>query len=102
MDRQRRDDTFVVTRRRRRRAKEEREKTAKSNKSNRGGEVTVTIAAGKIRGCDFVTWQKDGTVKDGDYGKINGEILNRDYYDKAQLAVRAMRKYAAGYPGPAV
>jgi major membrane immunogen (membrane-anchored lipoprotein) len=41
-----------------------------------------------------VTWQRDGTIKDAEYGKINGEISNQSYYDKAQLAVRAMEKYA--------
>ncbi|MDR2193609.1 MAG: FMN-binding protein, partial [Treponema sp.] len=38
------------------------------------GEVTLSIAAGKISACEFVTWQKDGTVKDENYGKVNGEI----------------------------
>jgi major membrane immunogen (membrane-anchored lipoprotein) len=61
------------------------------------GEARITIEAGKVRGCEFVTWQKDGTVKDGEYGKINGEISNQVYYDKAQLAVEAMKKYAADY-----
>ncbi|MDR1251936.1 MAG: FMN-binding protein [Treponema sp.] len=58
------------------------------------GEVTLTIADGKITGCGFVTWQKDGSIKDENYGKINGEIANRSYYEKAQLAVTAMEKYA--------
>jgi major membrane immunogen (membrane-anchored lipoprotein) len=58
------------------------------------GEVQLTIAEGKITGCRFVTWQKDGTIKDADYGKVNGEISNQAFYDKAQLAVRAMETYA--------
>jgi major membrane immunogen (membrane-anchored lipoprotein) len=58
------------------------------------GEVNITVEGGVITACDFVTWQKDGSVKDEDYGKVNGEISNRDFYDKAQLAVRAMRQYA--------
>jgi major membrane immunogen (membrane-anchored lipoprotein) len=58
------------------------------------GEVSITIADGKVTGCDFVTWQKDGSPKDENYGKVNGEISNQDYYDKAQLAVRAMAQYA--------
>jgi major membrane immunogen (membrane-anchored lipoprotein) len=61
------------------------------------GEVAITIADGKIAACDFVTREKDGTVKGEDYGKINGEIASRDYYDKAQLAVRAMGQYARAY-----
>jgi major membrane immunogen (membrane-anchored lipoprotein) len=28
---------------------------------------------------------------------VNGEISNRDFYDKAQLAVEAMKNYAASY-----
>jgi major membrane immunogen (membrane-anchored lipoprotein) len=58
------------------------------------GEVTVTIKEGRITGCAFTTYQKDGTIKGDDYGKVNGEISNRAYYDKAQLAVRAMQTYA--------
>ncbi|MDR2135307.1 MAG: FMN-binding protein, partial [Treponema sp.] len=36
-------------------------------------------------------------VKDENYGKVNGEISNRPFYDKAQLAVAAMKKYADDY-----
>ncbi|MDR2089627.1 MAG: FMN-binding protein [Clostridiales Family XIII bacterium] len=58
------------------------------------GEVRITVEDGAITDCTFVTWQKDGSVKDGEYGKVNGEISNREFYDKAQLAVRAMSQYA--------
>ncbi|MDR1637590.1 MAG: FMN-binding protein [Treponema sp.] len=70
--------------------------TGKSGPDDNGafGEVTLTVREGKITDCSFVTRQKDGTVKDENYGKINGEISNQSYYDKAQLAVRAMEKYA--------
>jgi major membrane immunogen (membrane-anchored lipoprotein) len=70
--------------------------TGKSAPDDNGafGEATLTIGEGKITDCRFVTWQKDGTVKDENYGKINGEVSNQSYYDKAQLAVRAMGKYA--------
>jgi major membrane immunogen (membrane-anchored lipoprotein) len=61
------------------------------------GEVEIRIEAGKIRGCEFVTRQKDGTIKGEDYGKVNGEIANQAYYDKAQLAVEAMKQYATDY-----
>jgi major membrane immunogen (membrane-anchored lipoprotein) len=60
-------------------------------------EVTITVNAGKIASCDFITRQKDGTIKDADYGKVNGEISNQAFYDKAQLAVRAMKAYAEQY-----
>ncbi|GHV79386.1 hypothetical protein AGMMS49944_11770 [Spirochaetia bacterium] len=61
------------------------------------GKVLITVKGGKINGCDFVTWQKDGTIKGANYGKVNGEITNRDFYEKAQLAVRAMKRYAEQY-----
>jgi major membrane immunogen (membrane-anchored lipoprotein) len=61
------------------------------------GEVTVTITDGRIVACTFITREKDGTLKGEDYGKINGEIASQDYYDKAQLAVRAMEQYARDY-----
>ncbi|MDR3146012.1 MAG: FMN-binding protein [Treponema sp.] len=61
------------------------------------GEVRVTVAGGKVTDCSFVTRQKDGAIKDEQYGKINGEISNQIYYEKAQLAVEAMGKYAADY-----
>jgi major membrane immunogen (membrane-anchored lipoprotein) len=70
--------------------------TGESSKDDKGayGEVTITIEGGKVTDCSYVTWQKDGTIKDEDYGKVNGEISNKEYYDKAQLAVDAMSKYA--------
>ncbi|MDR1256813.1 MAG: FMN-binding protein, partial [Spirochaetaceae bacterium] len=52
---------------------------------------------GKVADCLFVTRQKDGSVKGEDYGKVNGEISNQDYYNKAQLAVRAMDQYARAF-----
>ncbi|MDR2247708.1 MAG: FMN-binding protein [Treponema sp.] len=61
------------------------------------GEVTLTIAGERVANCRFVTRQKDGTVKDENYGTVNGKISNRDYYDKAQLAVRAMARYAEAF-----
>ncbi|MDR2519026.1 MAG: FMN-binding protein [Spirochaetaceae bacterium] len=71
----------------------------KSGPDDRGawGEVTLTIKDGKAGACTFVTRQKDGTVKGKEYGMINGEISSADYYEKAQLAVRAMDAYAAQF-----
>jgi major membrane immunogen (membrane-anchored lipoprotein) len=68
----------------------------KSSEDDRGayGEVTITIKNAKITECNYVTWQKDGTIKDENYGKVNGEISNQEYYDKAQHAVAAMEQYA--------
>ncbi|MDR1317580.1 MAG: FMN-binding protein [Spirochaetales bacterium] len=75
------------------------EYSALSGKDERGAyaEVTLTIRGGKVTDCVFLTWQKDGSVKDEDYGKVNGEISNRDFYAKAQLAVRAMEQYRKEY-----
>lgn len=70
--------------------------TGKSGKDDRGayGEVKLTIKDNKLVDCQFITYKNDGTIKDESYGKINGAISNQDYYDKAQLAVQAMQKYA--------
>lgn len=68
----------------------------KSSADDRGayGEATITVTDGKITDCQYVTWQSDGTIKDENYGKVNGAISNADYYQKAQLAVQAMQQYA--------
>ncbi|MDR3364520.1 MAG: FMN-binding protein [Clostridiales Family XIII bacterium] len=58
------------------------------------GDITITIEGGAVTGCVYVTYEKDGGIKGEDYGKVNGEISNPDYYQKAQLAVDAMQAYA--------
>ncbi len=58
------------------------------------GEVTLTIKDNKITDCTFVTYELDGTQKDENYGKENGEIKNKDFYNKAQKALAACEKYA--------
>jgi major membrane immunogen (membrane-anchored lipoprotein) len=70
------------------------EGTSGPDETGAWGVVSVTVREGKIAACGFITWQKDGTVKGEDYGKINGEISNPGFYEKAQLAVRAMERYA--------
>lgn len=62
--------------------------------ANGYGVVVLTIQGGKIAACDFTTYEEDGTLKGDDYGKIDGEIRNRDYYNKAQKANQACRRYA--------
>ena len=57
------------------------------------GVATVTIQGGAITACEFQTYEPDGTLKDEDYGKQNGEVANRDFYNKAQRAVQASAKY---------
>lgn len=61
------------------------------------GEVTLVLEGGEVASCLYVTWQADGSVKGEEYGKVNGEISNQDYYRKAQLAVEAMKIYAQQY-----
>ncbi|MDR3216870.1 MAG: FMN-binding protein [Clostridiaceae bacterium] len=70
-----------------------------SGKDDKGayGEVTITIEEGTVTDCKFVTWQEDGSIKDENYGKVNGQISNADYYAKAQLAVKAMKQYAQDF-----
>ncbi len=45
--------------------------------------VTLTFEDQKISDVQFVTYQKDGSIKDEEYGKSNGEIVNQEYYQKA-------------------
>ncbi len=58
------------------------------------GEVTITIENSTITDCVFKTFELDGTEKDENYGKENGEIKNKDFYNKAQKALAACEKYA--------
>lgn len=58
------------------------------------GVVTLTITDGKISDCTYKTYEVDGTEKGVDYGKEDGRIANRDYYNKAQKANAACEEYA--------
>jgi major membrane immunogen (membrane-anchored lipoprotein) len=58
------------------------------------GVVTITIKDNQITKCTYETYEPDGTLKDSDYGMQDGEIANRDYYNKAQKAIAACEKYA--------
>lgn len=58
------------------------------------GEVTITVKDNVITDCKFTTYMPDGTIKDEEYGKENGEIANQDYYNKAQRAVKGSQNYA--------
>ena len=61
------------------------------------GVVSLTIKNGEVSECIFTTYQTDGTLKDENYGKQNGEIANADFYNKAQRAVVAGGEYAKQY-----
>lgn len=65
-----------------------------TDEGNGYGEVTLTISGGKITACEYKTYTVDGDLKDEDYGKQDGEIKNRDYYNKAQKALAAASTYA--------
>lgn len=67
-----------------------------STKDERGayGEISVTIHDNKITACTYRTRQKDGTIKDENYGKLSGKTNNEEFYKKAQTAVAAMSVYA--------
>jgi major membrane immunogen (membrane-anchored lipoprotein) len=73
--------------------------TGRSSADDTGawGEASVAITNGRVSDCRFTTMQKDGTIKGEDYGKVNGAVSNQDFYNKAQLAVRAMEEYARSY-----
>jgi major membrane immunogen (membrane-anchored lipoprotein) len=58
------------------------------------GVVTITIKDNTIVECKYETYEPNGTLKDSDYGMQNGEVANRDYYNKAQKAIAACDKYA--------
>lgn len=57
--------------------------------------LTLTIEKHTIKDAVFEGYLKGGQLKDADYGKTNGKIENKVYYNKAQLALRANKTYAA-------
>ena len=63
------------------------------------GEVTITIRDNEITACELKTYEENGTLKDDDYGKIDGEIKNRDYYNKVQKAIKGSEEYAKAIVG---
>ena len=65
-----------------------------SEDGNGYGVVTLTIEGGAITDCVFQTFEPDGTLKDSEYGKKQGSVANKDYYNKAQKAVMACDEYA--------
>ena len=65
-----------------------------SEEGNGYGVVSITIKDNQIVDCTFQTYEPDGTLKGEDYGKADGAIANKDYYNKAQKAVAACEEYA--------
>ena len=56
-------------------------------------EVTITVKDGKIIDCEFLSYEKDGTLKGEDYGKTDGVIKNAGLYKIAQNAIKNAEKY---------
>ncbi len=65
-----------------------------TDNGNGYGVVTITIEDGIISDCTYQTYEEDGTLKDEEYGKEDGRIANKDYYNKAQKANAACAEYA--------
>lgn len=63
------------------------------------GEVTITIKANAVTDCEFKTYEENGTLKGDDYGMVDGEIKNQDYYNKAQKAIKGSEEYAKNLIG---
>ncbi len=55
--------------------------------------VILNISNSKISKVDFQTIQKNGQIKDADYGKVNGKIVDSVFYQKAQIAVKSTFEY---------
>ncbi len=70
--------------------------TGKSAQNSEGWyqELTITIEDHKITAVKNVGFNKDGSVKDENYGKTNGKIENKVYYNKAQAALKANVSFA--------
>ena len=66
-----------------------------SEDGNGYGVVSITITDGVITDCTYQTYEIDGTLKDEEYGKEDGRVANKDYYNKAQKANAACAEYAS-------
>lgn len=58
------------------------------------GVVVLTLKDNKITACEYNTYELDGTLKDENYGKKDGEVANQDFYNRAQRARLACPIYA--------
>ena len=56
--------------------------------------MSLTIKDNRITECVFTTYELDGSVKDENYGMVDGEVKNKDFYNKAQKAIAAAPVYA--------
>jgi major membrane immunogen (membrane-anchored lipoprotein) len=71
--------------------------SGRSHPDDDGGyaEVSLTIAGNDVTAATFVLRQADGTAKDADYGKTNGEVISPETYRRAQTGIAAAPEYAA-------
>ena len=58
-------------------------------------EVTITIKDGKITDCEFLSYEKDGTLKGEDYGKTDGVIKNAEKYGPKLVETQQLDKVDA-------
>ncbi len=72
-------------------------KAASLVKDDWGGsaEIEITVKNNKITECIFLSYEKDGTLKDENYGKTDGIIKNAGLYKIAQTAILRAGEYGA-------
>ena len=58
-------------------------------------EVTITVKDGKIIDCEFLSYEKDGTLKGEDYGKTDGVIKNAEKYGPKLVETQRLDKVDA-------
>ena len=58
-------------------------------------EVTITVKDGKITDCEFLSYEKDGTLKGEDYGKTDGVIKNAEKYGPKLVETQQLDKVDA-------
>ncbi len=65
---------------------------AESSKDDSGGYATVKLVVknGEIDNVQYNSFQKDGKLKDENYGKSAG---NDAFFEKAQIAVKGIKSY---------
>lgn len=56
--------------------------------------MTITVKDHKIVASAFDGFDKNGNPKNEEYGKTNGKVENKVYYNKAQIAAKAFQSYA--------
>ena len=72
--------------------------TGRSQADDNGeyGAIKLTIGGGDdITAATFQLYEKSGHVKDSEYGKVNGQIMDVNAYHRAQEGIVAAPKYAA-------